>query len=322
MKPLSPHDPHYYEKYIAQHPQDGEMRYHYGRYLEYAGRIAEAISQYEQAAKLGELSAVIRLKQVALQRDPRSEADKQQTQPAHRKRRAAILLFLLLLLSLPLGDIVRDWSAAPARDHPTTASELPEVVLENAIIRYQQAQGAQPAPLTALTQPAPNNWLSALPGPRSTKCPCGVEYSGLKLIFYPQTNQLGLARGSELLALYPVASGPPMPFTHSQVSKRVVNPNGGHVAYGTRGLELQDNFAIHGTNVPDSIGKKGITKGCLRLQNADIEVLYSYVSIGTPFEVQPTTIPPKPTFPAGLPRLKTGPLTAEETPGIRYAWKN
>ena len=297
------------------------MHYHYGRYLEYKGRIADAISQYEQAAKLGELSAVIRLKQVALQRDPRPSADKRQTRHPHRKRRAALLLLLLLLFTLPVGEIVRDWSSTPTRDHPTTAAELPEVVLENAIIRYQQAQGVQPDPLSALTQPAPNNWLSALPGERSAKCPCGVDYSGLKLIFYPLTNQLGLARAGELLALYPVASGPPMPFTHSRVSKRVVNPNGGRGAYGTRGLELQDNFAIHGTNDPDSIGKKGITKGCLRLHTGDLEVLYSYVSLGTPFEVKPTTKPPKPTFPAGLPPLETGPLPAEETPGIHYAWK-
>ena len=135
MKPLSPNDPRYYEKYLAQHPHDGEMRYQYGRYLEYKGRIAEAVSQYEQAAKLGELSAVIRLKQVALQRDTRPAADKQKTKRLHRKRRAAILLLLLLLLTLPVGEIVRDWSSTPARDHPTAAAELPEIVLENAIIR-------------------------------------------------------------------------------------------------------------------------------------------------------------------------------------------
>ena len=299
------------------------MRYQYGRYLEFQGRLPEAIAQYQQAAKLGEFSAMIRLRQVALERHANEAAvAPERRRPRGRKRRAAFLLLLLLLLSLPVGEQVRDWSATPIRDHATTADELPEIVLENAILRYEQANQTEPAPLTALTQPAPNNWLSTLPGQRSGKCPCDVEYSGLKLIFYPETNQLGLARSGELLALYPVASGPPMPFTHSQVSRRVVNPNGGKVAYGTRGLELQDNFAIHGTNVPDSIGKAGITKGCLRLHNADIEVLFSYVSLGTPFEVQPMTRPPVPTFPNGLPPLGNGGgLLAEETPGVLYVWK-
>ena len=50
---------------------------------------------------------------------------------------------------------------------------------------------------------------------------------------------------------------------------------------GTHRLILGDGYAIHGTNVPSSIGQS-VSHGCVRLLNADIAHLYDIVPIGTP----------------------------------------
>ncbi|MEP6991821.1 MAG: L,D-transpeptidase [bacterium] len=50
---------------------------------------------------------------------------------------------------------------------------------------------------------------------------------------------------------------------------------------GTHRLEMGDGYGIHGTDVPESIGKSA-SHGCVRLLNADIDKLYDMVSVGTP----------------------------------------
>ena len=50
---------------------------------------------------------------------------------------------------------------------------------------------------------------------------------------------------------------------------------------GTRRLVLGDGYALHGTNVPSSIGQ-AVSHGCVRLRNEDIEKLFDMVSVGTP----------------------------------------
>ena len=46
-------------------------------------------------------------------------------------------------------------------------------------------------------------------------------------------------------------------------------------------LYLGDGYALHGTNVPSSIGQ-AVSHGCVRLRNEDIETLYHMVDVGTP----------------------------------------
>jgi hypothetical protein len=46
-------------------------------------------------------------------------------------------------------------------------------------------------------------------------------------------------------------------------------------------LNLGDGYAIHGTNVPSSVGRP-VTHGCIRVRNEDIETLYRIVPVGTP----------------------------------------
>jgi lipoprotein-anchoring transpeptidase ErfK/SrfK len=50
---------------------------------------------------------------------------------------------------------------------------------------------------------------------------------------------------------------------------------------GTHRLNLGDGYALHGTNLPESIGQS-VSHGCVRLRNEDIETLYRMVPVGTP----------------------------------------
>jgi lipoprotein-anchoring transpeptidase ErfK/SrfK len=50
---------------------------------------------------------------------------------------------------------------------------------------------------------------------------------------------------------------------------------------GTRRLVLGDGYGIHGTNLPETIGRS-VSHGCVRLRNEDIEKLYDMVPVGTP----------------------------------------
>jgi hypothetical protein len=50
---------------------------------------------------------------------------------------------------------------------------------------------------------------------------------------------------------------------------------------GTNRLNLGDGYALHGTDVPSSIGTS-VSHGCVRLRNEDIETLYQMVPVRTP----------------------------------------
>ncbi len=56
---------------------------------------------------------------------------------------------------------------------------------------------------------------------------------------------------------------------------------------GMRALTLSgDEYAIHGTNRPDSIGKAA-SYGCIRMYNRDIVDLFDRVEVGTPVVMMP-----------------------------------
>jgi lipoprotein-anchoring transpeptidase ErfK/SrfK len=60
------------------------------------------------------------------------------------------------------------------------------------------------------------------------------------------------------------------------------NPMGERVI----GLGPTGQYAIHGTNVPGSIGRAA-SYGCIRMHNADVVDLYGRVRLGTPVVVMP-----------------------------------
>jgi lipoprotein-anchoring transpeptidase ErfK/SrfK len=56
---------------------------------------------------------------------------------------------------------------------------------------------------------------------------------------------------------------------------------------GARAIYLGDTmYRIHGTNAPDTIGKK-VSSGCIRMLNADVIDLFSRVDVGTTVTVLP-----------------------------------
>ncbi|KGX93977.1 hypothetical protein N781_02030 [Pontibacillus halophilus JSM 076056 = DSM 19796] len=125
-----------------------------------------------------------------------------------------------------------------------------------------------------------------------------------------------------MLVTYPVASGPKPPPT-STVLTRVVEPLGSNGAYGSKALALEDGYAIHGTNDPSSIGSYE-TGGCLRMHDADIDNLFSYVAIGTPFISEPEGLtPPYATFGKSLPTLaESDQQSKQEKSELSFSWKH
>jgi lipoprotein-anchoring transpeptidase ErfK/SrfK len=56
---------------------------------------------------------------------------------------------------------------------------------------------------------------------------------------------------------------------------------------GARAIYLGDTmYRIHGTNAPDTVGKK-VSSGCIRMINADVIDLFSRVDVGTTVTVLP-----------------------------------
>lgn len=107
------------------------------------------------------------------------------------------------------------------------------------------------------------------------------------------SNILTLKAGDKVLRSYPVALGKDnlTPEGEFAVQKKIINPNKGNPdpVFGTRALELSNpSYAIHGTNDPSSIGKN-VSHGCIRLNNSDVEELYSLVPLGTPVKIKPKT---------------------------------
>jgi lipoprotein-anchoring transpeptidase ErfK/SrfK len=61
-----------------------------------------------------------------------------------------------------------------------------------------------------------------------------------------------------------------------------VIPPGPKNPMGSRALLLAgDEYAIHGTNKPESVGGF-VSFGCIRMYNRDVEELFNYVKVGTP----------------------------------------
>jgi lipoprotein-anchoring transpeptidase ErfK/SrfK len=66
-----------------------------------------------------------------------------------------------------------------------------------------------------------------------------------------------------------------------------VIPPGPKNPLGPRAMTLAiDQYAIHGTNRPDSIGKF-VSYGCIRMHNRDVVDLFERVKVGTPVVVLP-----------------------------------
>jgi len=78
------------------------------------------------------------------------------------------------------------------------------------------------------------------------------------------------------------AWSPPEMIRHENPRIPDVIPSGSpHNPMGAAAMTLSvDQYAIHGTNSPGSVGKF-VSHGCIRMYNADIMDLYSRVGVGT-----------------------------------------
>jgi lipoprotein-anchoring transpeptidase ErfK/SrfK len=83
------------------------------------------------------------------------------------------------------------------------------------------------------------------------------------------------------------AWSPPVEVKRDKPWMPAVIPPGPHNPMGERALTLdRGEYAIHGTNMPNSIGKFA-SYGCIRMFNADIIDLFGRVSVGTVVLVEP-----------------------------------
>lgn len=83
------------------------------------------------------------------------------------------------------------------------------------------------------------------------------------------------------------AWSPPADVKHDHPSIPDVIPGGSPAnPMGVAAMTLSGGgeYAIHGTNVPNSVGHF-VSYGCIRMLNADISDLYQRVSVGTPVVV-------------------------------------
>jgi hypothetical protein len=105
--------------------------------------------------------------------------------------------------------------------------------------------------------------------------------------------QLALIEEGRVLKIYPVAVGAdvsPSPEGEFTVMSRLENPGyykpgtviapGKSNPLGTRWMGLnKKGYGIHGTNLPDSIGKAA-SHGCIRMRQQDLEELFALVRVG------------------------------------------
>lgn len=224
------------------------------------------------------------------------------------------------------------------------------LTLRNALFRYYQQKGALPASLADLAGSYPGNYLPQIPLPPKRLLLASYPYhphafrSGsawaslrdvLPLPGYPEplsplaplqirlaqkSYTLQLVSGTHLVRSYPAAIGKngSTPEGYYTILQKINKPRGHDNIYGTRGLIFQGNsYAIHGTNHPESIGTS-VSLGCVRLFNAAVEELYSFVSLGTEFIISDAPSPAQPWSNPAPFILAAGP--EEETPNTVYTW--
>lgn len=213
---------------------------------------------------------------------------------------------------------------------PGSAADLvkpfPANVLGGVTPRMKEAFPALRAAASAgAAQPAATPPPSAVPGSGAPGQGSGGGAAGdgaellffrepLRIIVDKQKHRLAVASGSIILRNYAVGlGGDKTPEGEFVISDKVVNPNGrDNGEFGSRGMQLSDsNYAIHGTNEPDSIGKDE-SLGCIRMSRRDVEELFAMVPMGTKVQIGKGSLPeelvvPEERYPSDSPRNQTNP---------------
>lgn len=117
--------------------------------------------------------------------------------------------------------------------------------------------------------------------------------------------KLVLLEGERVVKVFDVAVGKPAtpsPEGDFTIENRLTNPTwygpnkvvgpGKTNPLGTRWMGLSaSGYGIHGTNVPQSIGKAA-SHGCIRMRNADVEELFELIPAGATVQLLDVKLPP------------------------------
>ncbi|SDF65701.1 Lipoprotein-anchoring transpeptidase ErfK/SrfK [Fontibacillus panacisegetis] len=229
-------------------------------------------------------------------------------------------------------------------------------VLSSAIRHYKEKNGKWPSSLKELTKPFPGNWLagtdtimkdnfipllsqlqknqpdnetevSAHNGNTTTAKPSLQEAEPyftlpLEVLVDKTTHRLAVVSGSVIVRSYKVGlGGEDTPEGKYVISDKVVNPNGhSDGEFGSRGMQLSDtNYAIHGTNEPDSVGKDQ-SLGCIRMLKEDVEELFDLLPKGTKVTIGKGIVPSLEVVPKS--RFTLGNRQSQTNPDRTYHWLN
>ncbi|MGG6314559.1 L,D-transpeptidase family protein [Paenibacillus macerans] len=225
-------------------------------------------------------------------------------------------------------------------------------VLASAMLHYKQAKGAWPSRLQELAGPFPDNWIAGtdpvmegafgpllkqlqsagsaaaeqaggvIPALAEGMAPGGRPYftEPFEILVDTKAHVLAVVSGKKLVRSYAVGlGGDRTPEGNFVISEKVINPNGkDNGEFGSRGMQLSDtNYAIHGTNEPDSIGKDD-SQGCIRMGKKDVEELFDLVPKGTKVTIGKGILPTLESVPKE--RFALGHRQDQTNPHRTYHW--
>ncbi|MEF2965514.1 L,D-transpeptidase [Paenibacillus sp. M1] len=230
-------------------------------------------------------------------------------------------------------------------------------VLSSAMFQYKLAKGTWPTSLDELTGTFPDNWLAgsdpvmreafaalkerleqsegadgagASGGQTAGTIASGALLPGgepffvqpLEVIVDKKQHRLAVVSGSIIVRSYKVGlGGDNTPEGTFRISDKVINPNGRDDGeFGSRGMQLSDtNYAIHGTNEPDSIGKDE-SLGCIRMTKEDVEELFDLLPKGSKVTIGKGILPKLDSVPET--RFALGDRQDQTNPRRTYHWLN
>ncbi len=135
---------------------------------------------------------------------------------------------------------------------------------QQAVIEFQRSKGLTP---------------DGIIGPNTYTALMGINGKTWILINLAE-KMLYLYLDNQLHRSFPVAIGKPStpsPTGNFKITEKVINPGG---VFGTRWMRFYKDYGIHGTNNPASISR-AVSNGCIRMNNADVNYVYSLVPVGT-----------------------------------------
>jgi hypothetical protein len=148
-------------------------------------------------------------------------------------------------------------------------------------------------------------WVNSIPSPSRLRAGVvAVPEEAVRLVVSRSRHELWLLLGEVPVRSWPVCLGangstPVGTFVVDEMQPRpdYWPPQGKRIPFGQKGNPLgtrwmgfrdgpeAQGLGIHGTDEPGTIGKD-LSQGCVRMHNADVEELFTWVTVGTEVEVR------------------------------------